>query len=276
MNAMNKQKLTSDLSVVIIAFNEEDNLERCLRSVEFAREIVVVDSFSQDSTVEIAHRFTDRVLQHSFLGHIEQKNYALGCALHEWVLALDADEEVTPELAAEISALDIGELSRIDGFWIKRRNLFVGKWMKHSGWHPSGRIRLFRRSKARWGGENPHDRVILTDPSRLAELSGHLLHYTSPNLERHVEKIQAYTSIMATAKFQRGVRCTNRDLWLRPAGEFLRLYALLQGFRDGRHGLVLCVSSLFYTFLTYAKLWELELSSSQVSADSEPPGQERS
>ena len=177
-----------DVSVVVITLNEADNLERCLRSVGFAREIVVVDSFSEDLTVDIAHRFTDHVYQHTFAGHIEQKNYALALATHDWVLSLDADEVLTPELEAAIGGMTLTLLEGREGFLIRRKNLFLGKWMNHTGWGPGPRVRLFKKSSAHWGGENPHDQVILADPFKVGELNGELLHYTSPSLTKHLEK----------------------------------------------------------------------------------------
>jgi glycosyltransferase involved in cell wall biosynthesis len=264
---MNGDKL--DISAVVIVYNEEKNIRRCLEALGWAREIVVVDSGSTDRTVEIAREFTDRVIIHEFEGYVRQKNYALDQAAGEWVLAVDADEVVTPGLLGGIRHVWSQEKDRYDGFTVNRQSRFCGKWIRHCGWYPDRKLRLFRRRKGRWEGEDPHDRVRVEGKVRDLDLD--LLHYTYDDLTEYIEQMQKFSTVAAQAKFDNGRRANLFDVTLRPAAKFLKAYLLKQGFRDGRHGLILCVGAAFSVFLKYAKLWEL-----QRSRDDSPPEPERS
>ena len=244
------------LSVCIVAMNEEDRLPDCLRSADFADEWIVVDSHSTDRTREIAAEFGAKVIERDWPGHVEQKNFALDQAEHDWVLCLDADERVSPELRASLlAALERGDLP--DGFEMARRTWYLGRWIRHGGWYPDRKLRLFRRSKARWGGTNPHDHVK-TD-GRVERLDGDLLHYSYRSLSDHLKTIDFFTTIAAREKHARGRRAGLLDLVGRPAWKLLRMYVLKAGFLDGVAGLVFAVTGAYYVFLKYAKLLELQL-----------------
>jgi glycosyltransferase involved in cell wall biosynthesis len=245
-----------DISAVIITYNEEKSIRRCLEALGWAREIVVVDSCSTDATARIAREYTDRVISHPFEGYVRQKNFALEQATLDWVLSVDADEVVTTELLARIREVWPRERERYDGFTVNRRSRFSGKWIRHCGWYPDRKLRLFRRDRGRWTGDDLHEKVRL--PGRVKDLNADLLHYTYENLSENVEKIQRYSSIFAQAQHNRGHRAHLWDLLIRPAAKFGKSYILKMGFMDGRHGLILSGTATFYVFLKYAKLWELQ------------------
>ncbi|MHC4820617.1 MAG: glycosyltransferase family 2 protein [Planctomycetota bacterium] len=246
------------LSVCIITLNEEENLPACLESVSWADEVVVVDSHSTDGTRELAEKAGARVIEHDFEGHIQQKNHAVEQATHDWVLCLDADERTTPELAKSIqAALESGDG---DGgpaaYSFPRRTWHLGRWIRHGGWYPDRKIRLFDRRRGEWGGRNPHDHVkVQGDVERL---SGDLLHYSYRDLSAHLKQIDFFTTIAARDKHERGERFRLHRLVLRPVGKFLRMYLLKSGWMDGAAGFILAVTGAYYVFLKYAKLRELE------------------
>lgn len=242
------------LSVTIITFNEEKNIERCLESVKWADEIVVVDSYSTDRTVEICRRFTDRIYLHQFEGHIEQKNISLSCTAGEWILAVDADEIISEALRAEIKKV-LSAPQSFDGFYINRENYYLGERIRHSGWSPDYKIRLFRKEKGIWSGINPHDSIMLK--GKVGRLKAPILHYSYPDLSRHFATIDFFTTITAREYFKSGKRCKLSDLLIRPKLAFLKKYFLKCGFLDGIRGIMIAVTTFFYVFLKYAKLWEL-------------------
>ncbi|MCZ6692240.1 MAG: glycosyltransferase family 2 protein [Planctomycetota bacterium] len=243
------------VSVCIITYNEEGNLRECLESVRWADEIVVVDSKSRDRTVEIAREFTQKVIVRDFPGHVEQKNFCLAQAEHDWVLSLDADERVSPRLQEEIdSALSSGDV-QVDGFSAPRKTFYMGKWIRHGGWYPDYKLRLFRRSRGHWGGENPHDRVSLDGSTR--RLSGEILHYTYRDLGHHLEVINLFSRISADAKRARGVRFSTFRLFIHPPAKFFKAYFLKGGFLDGVAGFMVAVMGAYSVFVKYCKLWEL-------------------
>jgi len=244
------------ISVAIIAYNEEHNIERALRSVAWADEIVVVDSQSTDRTVEICRRYTDNVVVHPWQGHIPQKNFALAQATNEWVLSIDADEEVSPELANSIKTI-LAQGPEFDGYAVKRKVFYLGKWVKHSGWYPDYRIRLVKKENACWGGESVHD-VLEVNGSTTKIRDGDLFHYTYRDLSDHISKINSYTTIMAKNKFEACKRACWCDVVFRPILSFFKKYIFQLGFLDGFHGLIICVLASYYVFLKYLKLWELQ------------------
>jgi len=259
---MSREKL--DISAVIITYNEEKNIRRCLESLTWAREIVVIDSGSADATVRIAREYTDRVISHPFEGYVRQKNFALDQTALDWVLSVDADEVVTPELLARIRAVWPDQRERYDGFTVNRLSRFSGKWIRHCGWYPDRKLRLFRRSKGRWTGEELHEKVRLD--GQVMVLDADLLHYTYENLFENIGKIQSYSTIFARAQHERGRRASLWDLLTRPPAKFLKSYLLRRGFLDGRHGLILSLTAAFYVFLKYAKLWELQKTTDERSS----------
>jgi glycosyltransferase involved in cell wall biosynthesis len=242
------------LSLTVITKNEEQNIDRCLASAPFADEIVVVDCGSADRTVEIARRYTDRVIHHDWEGHVRQKQFAVDAASNDWILSLDADEQVSEPLRALIENLKRVEPTA-DAYAVRRRTFYLGRWICHSGWYPDARIRLFHRGKARWGGIDPHDEVICD--GRVAELRGDLNHYSYRDLAHHLRQIDSYTTIMAARYFEQGRRARLSDLLLRPPFAFAKAFVFQAGFLDGVRGLIIASLAAYYDFVKYAKLWEL-------------------
>jgi glycosyltransferase involved in cell wall biosynthesis len=234
--------------------DEEDNIAECLGSADFVQERIVVDSHSKDATRERAAACGARVVERDWPGHVQQKNFAIDQAANEWVLCLDADERVSPELRASILAA-LGRADLPDGFEMARRTWYLGRWIRRGGWYPDRKIRLFRRTKGRWGGENPHDRVRVE--GRVERLEGDLLHYSYRSISDHLRTIDSFTTIAAREKHAAGRRAGVVDLTLRPFGKFLRMYVLKLGLLEGRAGFVVAVLGSFYVFLKYAKLWRL-------------------
>jgi glycosyltransferase involved in cell wall biosynthesis len=260
------------LSVCIIACNEERDLPRCLASVAFADEIVVVvDERSADATEKLAREAGARVERHAYQGNVEQKNVALALANGEWVLSLDADEALTPALAEEIRTLLARDESHAVGLELNRITWHLGRWIRHGEFYPDWQLRLFRATAGRWAGENPHGRVEVAGD--VARLSGELEHYSYRDLADQVERIQDFSGIQAA-----GYRVAGRrvrvvgDMVLRPPLRFLRAYLLKQGFRDGVPGLVIAVATAFHVFLKYAKLWEAERLGTGEARTSGKPG----
>jgi glycosyltransferase involved in cell wall biosynthesis len=243
------------LSATVITKNEERNITRCLAALDFADEIVVVDAESTDRTVALARQFTDKVVINPWPGHKQQKNFAIDQASGDWILSLDADEVVTPELCSEIiNARDAG-FAGVDGYYISRKAFFLGKWIAHCGWYPDFHLRLFRKTNGRFGGLNPHDIVELNGPT--ARFTNPMLHFTYPDLDTYIARLNSYTTIAADELFQRGKRFRLRQVTLSPLAMFAKMYLLKRGFLDGREGLLLSALSAYYVFVKYLKLWEL-------------------
>lgn len=241
------------LSVVIITLNEERNIERCIDSVAgVADEIVVVDSFSTDATQAICKAKDVRFLQHTFESYIAQKNVALDAAAYDHVLALDADEALTDELRTSIMA--VKQHWTHDGYSFSRLTNYCGTWIKHGGWYPDRKLRLWNRQKGRWTGENPHDYVQLTDGATHAVIPGDLLHYSFYTISDHLKIIDKYTTLQSQGLFERGKRAGLIDLVVRPAFKFFRDYLLKAGFLDGFAGYCVAQLSAKATFVKYAKL----------------------
>ncbi len=242
-----------DLSVVVITFNEERNIERCLRSVKrLANEIDVVDSFSNDTTVDLCRSFGATVIQHPFEGHIEQKNFALDKATSPFVLSLDADEEISERLQASI--VSAKEQWTHDAYEMSRMTNYCGSWIRYGGWYPDRKVRLFDRRKARWGGVNPHDRVVLDETATKTLLRGDILHYSYYDRNDHLKQIEYFTGISAQVMFKQG----RKPSWVRmlfgPVVRFVRDYLLIIGFMDGRAGLAIAMLSAHAVLINYAKL----------------------
>ena len=254
------------ISAVIITKNEERNIEDCLRSVEFCAEIVVVDSFSDDRTAEIARRFTDRVEQRQWNGINEQREYARGLASHEWVLDLDADERISPELAAEIAGLDLGAPSP-DAYDMPRCAFYLGRWIKHGGWYPDRKMRLYRKAKGRFIDNDPHDTLEFS--GTVGRLRGEIQHFTYPNgVTDQLRQINTFSTVRAELYRRQGRRSNLCQMLFRPAWKFFNTYFLRAGFLDGRAGLVISALSAYHVFATWAKLWESD-SGATSKTDSE-------
>jgi len=241
------------ISCCIVCYNEEQNIRRCLESVKWCDELVIIDSFSSDRTVEICQAYTSRVIQRAWPGYVEQKRFALAQATHEWVLNVDADEEVSPELRDEIVAVLRRNDPAVDGFYVPRLVYYLGRWWWR-GWYPGYRLRLFRKPKVRWGGVNPHEKVLLR--GQADRLDGNLYHYTYEDISDHLQAINGLTEVAAREMALRGKSAGVARMLLHPFWRFLRFYFLRGGIRDGMPGFFVAAISAFYVFLKYAKVWE--------------------
>jgi len=242
------------LSVVIITFNEEKNIERCLTSVkDIADEIVVVDSFSTDKTAEICQKFNVRFIPHKFDGHIEQKNWAITQALFPHILSLDADEALDETLKKNI--LDVKKNWQFDGYEMNRLTNYCGKWIKHCGWYPDKKLRLWDSRKGKWGGTNPHDKFELENKKTKAGfLNGDILHYSFYTIEDHIKQINYFSDIASKALHNKGKKTSFVNLCFSPAAKFISNYFLQLGFLDGYYGFVISKQSAKHTYLKYKKL----------------------
>lgn len=242
------------ISATIITYNEERNIERCIRSIKaVADEIVVVDSYSTDKTKEICQKLGVRIVEHDFAGYVEQKNYALTRANHDYVLALDADEALSDDLREAI--LNVKSSWTHDSYRFNRLTNYCGHWVRHCGWYPDTKLRLWDRRKGQWGGTNPHDSVKMAEGTSTTHIKGDLLHYSYYSPEQHMQQIDRFTTIAAQAYRAKGKRVIPVfHLFLYPILVFFNRYILKRGFLDGTTGLIICRSAAFYKFLKYAKL----------------------
>ena len=239
------------ISATIVTLNEERNIARAIESVrECADEILVVDSGSTDQTRDIARRLGARVMDEKWRGYAAQKNFAAFSAANEWILSLDADEALTPELAAEIVQIKKAE-PPYAGYSFPRRAQYLGRWICHSGWYPDRKVRLYDRLKGEWEGAYVHESVKLNGAA--GELEGDLLHYTCASLSEHLRTLDRYTSLAAEEVRAKGKSVLITKLMLDPVWTFLRSYVLQRGFLDGRQGLAIAWMAALYTFLKYAK-----------------------
>jgi (heptosyl)LPS beta-1,4-glucosyltransferase len=243
-----------NVSVTVITKNEAADLDAALASVAWADEIVVVDSQSTDETVAIARRHTDRVVVRTWPGFIDQKNYAASLATHDWILSLDADERVTPELAAEIRALMAGA-PRESAFRIPRVTWHLGRWIRTTDWYPDFQVRLYDRRSGQWTGKYVHEGVTVRGAT--GRLRGELQHYAYRDIADHLETIDRYTTYAAQQMHEAGRRAGVLDLLVQPPFAFVRNYILRGGIRDGAAGLVISRLNAYYVFLKFAKLWEM-------------------
>lgn len=245
------------LSVIIITYNEERNIGRCLESLgDLPDEVVVVDSFSTDATARICEAHGVRFVQHPFGGYIEQKNYALSLAIHPQVLSLDADEALSDELRH--SLVDAKAYWPADGYTMNRLTNYCGQWIRHSGWYPDRKLRLFDRRLGYWGGTNPHDRLEMPDSARAMHLAGDLLHYSYYSVDEHLKRARKYAQIAAEAMHSKGQRSTYAHVVLSPVFKFFRNYLLKGGFLDGRAGWTICRIAALETYWKYSLLREIQ------------------
>jgi len=245
------------LSVAIVALNEEANIGRTLESVRWADEIVLVDSGSTDRTREIAQRYGAKVIVEPWRGHVAQKNYALALCTQTWVLALDADEEVSFLLAKEIQNA-IVDPDALNGYWMPRKNLFLGRWIRFGGFYPDPKLRLFRRGEGYSTGHDPHDRYELKAGRAVGRLKNPLIHYAYPTLSYYLEHMNSYSSLGAKLAVANGHRSFSvLNIVVRPMLTFVYNYFIRLGFLDGREGLLLHLYHSVYVSWKYAKAWEL-------------------
>jgi glycosyltransferase involved in cell wall biosynthesis len=245
------------VSAIVVCYNEEDNIGRCLNSLRWCDEIVVVDSFSTDRTVEICRQFTNIIIEREWAGYRDQKAFAHSKATKDWVLMIDSDEEVTPELKNEILEQLAVAGTLCSGFLLPRLVFYLDRWWRRGGWYPDYDVRLFRRELATWGGTDPHEKIIVDGPVR--RLRNPLHHFSYRNMDDHIQRINRFTSISSRELRTQGERWRLSDALLRPAFRFFRSYFLKRGFMEGFAGFHVAVTAAMYVFLKYAKLWELEL-----------------
>ncbi len=245
------------ISVVIITFNEEKDIGRCLDSVQkFADDIVVVDSFSTDQTQHIVTSSGARFIQHTFEGHIQQKNWAITQAKYPHILSLDADEVVSKQLQDEI--IKVKQHFQANGYYFNRMTNYCGKWIKHCGWYPDRKLRLWDSRKGRWGGINPHDRFKMEDGCNIKYIKGDLYHYSYHSISQHVLQIDKFTQIGAVEALKRGKAANIFLLLFKPAFKFFRDYFIKLGILDGYYGFVICSLSSVATFVKNLKMIELK------------------
>lgn len=243
------------ISACVITFNEEVKIRRCLESLAWCDEIIVLDSHSTDKTVEICREFTDQVFQHAWMGYVGQRNLVRERAHHEWVLFLDADEEVSPALRDEILAEFHRGTGSIVGYEFPRQVWYANRWIRHGDWYPDVKLRLFRKQFGRTEGEEPHDHVVVTGPVK--RLRSALWHYTYDDIQDHLRTLNRFTTITARERVIAGQGFRWSDVFLRPFLRFLRGYLLKGGFLDGGPGFIVSVINAFGVFVKYAKVWEL-------------------
>jgi glycosyltransferase involved in cell wall biosynthesis len=246
------------ISAVIITYNEEENIGRCLDSIrQVADEIIVLDSFSTDRTAEIARSKGAIVEQKKFSGYIQQKNAAIALASNDYILSLDADEALDKVLVTSILA---GKACfSADAYYMSRCTSYCGKYIRHGSWYPDKKIRLFNKQIARWGGNDPHEKIELQGAGiRVQHLKGDILHFSFDTIEAHIKKCDKYSSLSAAALHARGCKSNWIKMSLNPFWAFFYGYFIRRGFLDGFYGFVISINSAHATFLKYAKLYQLQ------------------
>ena len=245
------------ISAVLITKNSMHSIAKCLNGVSFLDEIIVVDSGSEDGTFEYAQNFGARVFRHQWLGFGPQKNYAVSLASHDIVFCIDSDEVVTEELRQSILSLTTFDGS---GYWITRRNLFLGSWLSHGEAYPDRLIRLFDRRKAQWDASEVHEKVVEVDGRQISKvLNGDLLHFSADSIESYLNKQERYATIQAKNLYENGARIGLVRLLVSPLFRFIKMYFFKRGFLDGAPGLIHIAIGSYATFIKYAKLYEYQL-----------------
>jgi glycosyltransferase involved in cell wall biosynthesis len=251
------QPPATPLSVVVVAKNEAHNLPRCLASVQgWAFEIIVVLNETTDASEAISRQHGATVHHTPWLGYRDTKNHGLSLATHNWVLSLDADEEVSPALRDELIAfLARPDLKEISGAKFPRKVWFIDRWITHGDWYPDLSLRLFRRDRARWGGDaHVHEKIEIT--GRVASLQGDLHHFSFPTLSSHVAKINPFADLFLKQQIERGKKFSALAAVTRPWWRFFRAYVLRRGFLDGFPGFYIAIATAFGTFVRYSRLFE--------------------
>jgi glycosyltransferase involved in cell wall biosynthesis len=244
------------ISVVIITYNEESNIVRCLDSVkDIADEVVVVDSFSTDRTKELCLNYGIRFYEHPFEGYISQKNFANSLAQFDYILSLDADEALSEEL--NISIQNAKETFVCDGYIMSRMVNYCGTWIKHGSWYPDKKLRLFRKDKGSWEGVLIHETLEMHEGSTIGYLKGDILHYSYTSLEGHIAQFDNFTTISAEELYREGRKATFVKLYFSPVSLFAKGFFVRLGFLDGHYGVLICIVNAFATYMKYAKLKEL-------------------
>lgn len=245
------------ISVVIITYNEEKNIARCLESVtSVADEIVVLDSFSKDRTREICESYGVKFFEHAFDGHIQQKNRAITYATHPYILSLDADEALDETLKRSI--LEVKNNWTHDGYYMNRLTNYCGHWVKHCNWYPDTKLRLWDSRKGSWTGINPHDKYELKGGDKNTKhIKGDILHYSYYSVEDHYKQVEYFTNIASKAFVEAGKKAPLYKLILNPVAKFIDHYLLHLGFLDGRAGYRISKISAYATYLKYKKIRDI-------------------
>lgn len=244
------------ISAVIITYNEERDIERCLRSIQgIVDEIVVVDSFSTDNTEDICKRYNVKFEKHEFNGYRDQKNYALSLASFNHILSLDADEALSDELRQSI--LKVKDNWQSDAYSFNRLNNYCGVWIHHTSWYPDRKIRLFDSKKGKWGGLNLHETIEMAHGSKISILEGDLLHWAYYTYEEHIQKVNNYSTLGAQEYFNAGKKSGPFSPILHSRWAFFKSYFLKRGFLDGYYGFVISNLTAYKIFLKYIKLKRL-------------------
>ena len=243
------------ISAVIITFNEEKKIGECLASlVEVVDEIVVVDSFSTDRTEEICRQYNARFIKNTFAGYVAQKNFAMEQATYDHVLSLDADERLSEAMKEAVREVK-NAWGDYAGYAFNRRNNYCGRWILHA-WYPDRKIRLWDRTKGRWGGTDPHDTVIIPS-QKVKQLKGDLLHYAYATVDEHLKQVNRFGELAARAKYKKGQKANLViNVFISPFFTFFKCYILKRGFLDGYYGLVFCLAASMLTFTKYLRLYE--------------------
>lgn len=251
-----KQHKSQPYSLVIITLNEEKNIEKCIRSVRGAAEVIVVDSGSQDRTVEIARSLGAKVIQKEWMGFSQQKTFAAEQASHDWILSLDADEALSPEAAQQIEEIMGHDLSAVDGFEFYRRTYHLGRWLTHGGNYPDRQVRLYNRRNAHWLKTNVHERIIAKN---VVSTKTDILHWPfARGLFDQIATVNKYSDLRAIDFNEKGKKFSCLKMLLKTVSKFIEIYLLKRGFLDGRAGLISAMVSSFATFLRWAKLYEIQ------------------
>ncbi len=243
------------VSVYVLTTNNRRTIERCLKSLFWAEELVVVDSFSQDGTYEVCKQYAHKLFQRAWTGHRDQYQYAADLTTRDWIMFVDADEEIPNELIEEIRAEINRKANDTDGYFVYRRTYYLGRWIRYGGWYPDGEIRLYRRNKGRWEG-GLHAKLVVD--GKMGVLKNQYHHYTYGNISDQIQTIDKYSEIAAQDLLKSGKTFSLLKLLFHPPFRFIKEYLVKLGFRDGLPGFVIIVSTMFYVFIKYAKLWELQ------------------
>ena len=245
------------VSCFIVCCNEEKHIRRCLESVKWCDEIVVIDSGSTDATLEIASQYTSKVIHRPWSGYVGQKRAGLEQCTEEWVLNIDADEEVSAELRKEIEQVVAGKYGpRADGYFVNRVVYYLDRWWRKGGWYPEFRLRLCRRALTSWAGRDPHEKAVVNGTT--AVLEGELHHYTYEDIFDHVARLNAHSSSAAHSMHMEGREASIPKILFNPVIRFVKFYLLRRGYKEGVPGIMVALLESYYVFLKYLKLWEFD------------------
>jgi len=245
------------ISAVINTLNEEKNIERCLKSLDWVDEIVICDDGSNDKTLDLAKKFTGKIYHHKSEGYVEAaRNFAIGKAKGDWILIVDADEEIPKNLAQKLVQVT---KKQCDFVWIPRKNIIFDRWIKHSGWWPDYNVRFFKKDKVKWSGKIHEDPKTKGSEYRLLPREDlAIIHYNYSSISQYLKRLDRYTDIESDELIKEGYKFNWQDLISKPVGEFLSRFFAREGYKDGLHGLVLAVLQAISFFIAYAKIWEKE------------------